>query len=45
MNLSQIEIKNFHSIKYLKLNLYDFTSLIGPNNCGKSTILRAIHIF
>jgi putative ATP-dependent endonuclease of OLD family len=45
MNLSQIEIRNFHSIEYLKLNLYDFSSLIGPNNCGKSTILRAIEIF
>ncbi|MEL3971125.1 ATP-dependent endonuclease [Rossellomorea oryzaecorticis] len=45
MQLKYIRIKNFRSIEDININLYDFTSLIGPNNCGKSTIIRAIEIF
>ena len=45
MKLKKLKIQNFRSLKDITIDVYDFTSLIGPNNCGKSTILRAIQIF
>jgi predicted ATPase len=36
---------NSRSIDDCSLIISDFASLIGPNNCGKSTVLRAIEIF
>ncbi len=45
MRLLSIHIKNFRSIDDCELIIADFASLIGPNNCGKSTVLRAIEIF
>ena len=46
MKLSQIKIKNFRTFQEEKsIDVYDFTSLIGANNCGKSTILKAIELF
>lgn len=46
MKLSQITIKNFRTFQEEKsIDIYDFTSLIGANNCGKSTILKAIELF
>lgn len=45
MKLIKISIKHFRSIDAMEIDIYDFTSLIGPNNCGKSSILRAIELF
>jgi putative ATP-dependent endonuclease of OLD family len=45
MKLSSIRIRNFRCIDDLTFNLRDYTSLIGPNNCGKSAVLRAIEVF
>lgn len=45
MRLNYIKIQNFRSIKECELYLRDFTSLIGPNNAGKSTVLYAIAYF
>jgi len=45
MRLEWISIKNFRRIDDLEFNVHDFTSLIGPNNACKSTILRAIQLF
>lgn len=46
MKLSQIKLKNFRTFQEEKsIDIYDFTSLIGANNCGKSTILKALEIF
>jgi predicted ATP-dependent endonuclease of OLD family len=46
MKLSKITIKNFRAIQEeMTIDIYDFTSLIGANNCGKSTILKAIELF
>lgn len=45
MKLNRFEIKNFRGISEVKFNAFDFTSLIGPNNCGKSSILQALVIF
>jgi putative ATP-dependent endonuclease of the OLD family len=44
LKLKYLRIVNLRSIEDLEIDLYDFTSLIGPNNCGKSTIIRAIEI-
>lgn len=45
MRLKSLQIQNFRSIDTFSINLRDFTSLIGPNNSGKSSLLRAIEIF
>ncbi|MAS36437.1 MAG: hypothetical protein CL610_20710 [Anaerolineaceae bacterium] len=45
MRLASVSVENFRSIRKCEIKLPDFTSLIGPNNSGKSTILRAIEIF
>ena len=45
MKLTHIKIVNFRCIQDLECNLYDLTSLIGPNNSGKSSILKAIELF
>ena len=43
MKLHRISIKNYRSIsKKTTFELSDFTSLIGPNNEGKTNILRAL---
>jgi putative ATP-dependent endonuclease of the OLD family len=41
--ITKIEIENFRSIEYLKLeNLGSFNVFVGKNNSGKSTILKGI---
>jgi energy-coupling factor transporter ATP-binding protein EcfA2 len=45
MRLKSIRVQNFRCFENQEFNLRDFTSLIGPNNAGKSTLLRAIAIF
>jgi len=45
MQLKSIRIENFRSIEDLTVNFENFTALVGANNCGKSTILKAIEIF
>ena len=42
MFLKKIDIKNFRGVRHLSLNLGDITVLIGENNTGKSTILKAL---
>ncbi|WP_417878424.1 ATP-dependent nuclease [Vibrio sp.] len=44
MKLRQIEITNFRGIGYAKIDLENFNTLIGSNNIGKSTILKAIQL-
>ncbi len=44
--ITEIEIKNFRSIKHCKIkDIKDFNSLFGLNNSGKSNILRALNLF
>lgn len=43
--IKYVEIKNYKSIKYLKLILTDYTPLVGYNNAGKSNILEALEWF
>lgn len=45
MRIKSIRIKNFRSFKDCTLNLNDYTSLVGANGAGKSTILCALNIF
>lgn len=43
--MQRIEIINFGPIRDLKLNINDFTLLIGPQASGKSTIAKTIFFF
>lgn len=44
MKLSSIKIQNFRGIDSLEISIKNYTTLIGPNNAGKSSILRAIYL-
>lgn len=45
MKISHVIIKNFRSIEELSFKPRKLTTLIGPNNAGKSSVLRALEIF
>ncbi|WP_420960174.1 AAA family ATPase [Brucella sp. IR073] len=45
MRLSKIEFTNFRCFRSEAIEFGDYTSLVGPNNCGKSTALRALNLF
>lgn len=42
MKLSRIEIKNFRRIEYVDLNFNTASFIIGPNNVGKTSVIKAI---
>jgi predicted ATPase len=42
MFVSKLDIVNFRGIRRGTIPLQPFTSLIGPNNCGKTTIVEAL---
>lgn len=42
--IDQIRIENFRAIQKLELTLSPFTVLVGANNSGKTTFLRALHL-
>ncbi|KJG33719.1 ATP-dependent endonuclease [Photobacterium angustum] len=44
MKLKKLIINNFRGIGFAEIDLENFTTLVGPNNIGKSTILNAIHL-
>lgn len=44
MKLEKLIIRNFRGIGFAEIDINDFTTLVGPNNIGKSTILNAIHL-
>ncbi len=44
MKLSTVEIQNFRGIREAKINFENFTTLVGPNNIGKSTVLAALNL-
>lgn len=44
MKIAKLEIKNFRSIKHLILKPKSLCALIGPNNVGKTNILKAIDL-
>lgn len=48
MKLKSINIKRFRSINDLKLEIdtsNNFISICGPNNVGKTNVLRALNLF
>lgn len=44
MKLRKLIINNFRGIGLAEIDIENFTTLVGPNNIGKSTILHAIHL-
>jgi predicted ATP-dependent endonuclease of OLD family len=42
MRISHLSIQNFRSIKLLECDIPQVCALVGPNNAGKSNILKAI---
>ncbi|RZP68421.1 ATP-dependent nuclease [Vibrio vulnificus] len=44
MKIRKVEIRNFRGISKAIINLSNFTTLVGPNNIGKSTILAALNL-
>lgn len=45
MKLTHIRIKNFRACHDVSLDLGDMHALVGANNAGKSTVLRALDFF
>jgi len=45
MKIESMEIKKFRSIKYGNFRFSNIVALVGENNSGKSSILRAINVF
>lgn len=45
MKIRSVIIHNFRSIKDVRFDLEDYSSLIGANNQGKSNILKALRVF
>ncbi len=45
MRLSKFEIRNFKGIEQASFNWEDLITLIGENNCGKSSSLQALQCF
>ena len=44
MKIKRVVIKNYRSIKELEFEPGDLCTLIGENNSGKSTIVRALNL-
>jgi putative ATP-dependent endonuclease of OLD family len=42
--ISEVEIKNFRSIKHLNIKTESLCGLIGPNSTGKTNVLKALNI-
>lgn len=45
MQVANLFIKNFRGISEISIPFYSITSLIGANNCGKSTVFKAMELF
>lgn len=45
MKLTQLHIQNFRSCRDISLSIGDMHALVGANNAGKSTVLRALDFF
>jgi putative ATP-dependent endonuclease of OLD family len=45
MKLAKISFTNFRCFRSEDLCFDRYASLVGPNNCGKSTVLRALNLF
>lgn len=45
MYLTHIKVKNFRSLVDVELAASDYTAIVGPNDSGKSNVLRALNLF
>lgn len=45
MIIKKVSVSCFKSVKYVEVEFQNFTPILGANNAGKSTILRAIDVF
>ena len=45
MLLKRIQLSNFRSINECSVDIFDVTALVGENNSGKSSLLRALNVF
>lgn len=45
MNIESLRIENFRAFKDEIIDFDDYTSLIGPNGVGKSTVFHALNLF
>lgn len=45
MKLDRIRIENFRSFRDETIVFDNYTCLVGPNGCGKSTVLMALNVF
>ena len=45
MRLTQLRIQNFRSCRDISLEIGSMHALVGANNAGKSTVLRALDFF
>jgi putative ATP-dependent endonuclease of the OLD family len=45
MYISKIKIQNYRGIKLQELQFTSYNTLVGKNDCGKSTIINAIKMF
>lgn len=45
MRLEKLRIQNFRSFKDETIHFDSYTCLVGPNGCGKSTVLTALNVF
>ena len=45
MKLDQVVLTNFRCFKNESIALDRYVALVGSNNCGKSTVLKAIDLF
>lgn len=44
MKLKKLSIQNLRGLQNVQFDNHNFTTLIGKNNCGKSSVLRAIEM-
>lgn len=45
MRIKKVEIRNFRAISFSSIDVSPVTSIIGENNCGKSSFLAAMQLF
>lgn len=42
MHIAKLEIENFRGIRQGEVRFSPHTVLVGPNNCGKTTVIEAL---
>ncbi|WP_230852162.1 AAA family ATPase, partial [Ralstonia solanacearum] len=44
MELVELRVENFKKIEDVTIALRDVNILVGPNGCGKSSVVQAVHL-